>query len=345
MNGPHSEESKAKMAKTTKKASFSQYNWDYAEPYLDVELNNGTCSFQKNKRITLREFKRLVCEEGLGVREIGKIATKQQAGLFSKLCKGKIKLSKKDFEAEYLSGKSLDEIAESHDVNKDHIGLLRMLYQIDRKGPKFIHRKKTEKAITQRQREIIYGSLMGDAKKTSPSAVGFGQCIAQEEYINWKWEEMRGLRSEDSLKKYASFDKRVNKAHESIRFYTKANTDVENIITQTILNKITELGLAVWYMDDGCTDWRKTSKERNPQRLNREEVKICTDSFSYDSIETIVYWFKYKWGIDCHRRKRGDGWRVIVNADCIDKFFDLIRPHMIPSMMYKVDYQAYLDKQ
>lgn len=347
------DEARLKMMASKRAKNLSQYKWELAEPYLDNSLNNGSCSNRNRKYINLRQFKEYICNHGFTVAEVGKLCTKQQAAFYSAFCKGKININKEKLEEEYLSGKSLDDIADQYGISKDYIGLLRMLYGIDRKGPKFIQRKKTEKAITQRQKEIIYGSLMGDAKRVSPSSVGFGHCLAQEDYIKWKYDEMKGLRSDPSYKKTKSYDNRSGEYHEAIRFYTKANSDVEEIvskfytkdkqITPSILENITELGLAVWFMDDGNTDWRYKRRKKFPHRENNPEIKICTDSFNLDSIMTIEYWFKYKWGINCHRRQRGNGWRIIIDSDSRNNFFNLIKPHIIPSMMYKVDYEKYLE--
>ena len=101
-------------------------------------------------------------------------------------------------------------------------------------------------------------------------------------------------------------------------------------------------------MDDGNTGWSLASRRKHPDWNHLPEMQFCTDSFSKESCENIVNWFKHKWNIDCHLRERGvrkDGgikYRVIINASSIEGFIRLISPHMLPSLEYKVDCKAYL---
>ena len=348
-----SKEAISKMKESKRKRLLSKYNWVIAEPYLDVVVDNGSTG--KNKEvITLREFKQRI-NEGETLSSLRKDGiSKHLLQFFSNFCQGKIDLPKEEFEECYLKGMSLDEIASEHKVERGHLTFLRQLYQIKRKGATYIQRKKTEVSLTQRQKEIIYGSLMGDAKRQHTkwlSSVEFGQCEAQKDYLMWKYLELANLVSENSLSFYDQFDKRYGSLNKSYRFYTMANSGVEEIliqfyktgkkvITQEILDNLTELSLAVWFMDDGTSNFFENRRNRTGWDIT-PEVKLCTDSFSEEECNLIIEWLRGKWGINSHyRQKRG---RVIIDSVSVYDFFDLIRPHIIPSMMYKIDYDAYVE--
>lgn len=336
-----------KQSKLTSLAS--KYNWAYAEPYLDKEVKNGSVK-RINQYITLREFKDNILS-GLSINDmVSQGISRKVLQFFSNFCQGKIKLTKEEFEQCYLHGFSMDKISKMFEVTREDLTCLRQLYGIKRKGATYINRKKTEVKLTIRQKELIYGSLMGDAKRNDKrygASVGFCHSDKQEDYLKWKYKELENLCNESSLKKYSNFDKRSKNTSIGWRFYTKANTEIENIISQfykedkqitkEILDNLTDFSLAVWYMDDGSTSFSsKNGWNTTP------EVRICTDSFSKESCDNIVKWFKEKWNIDSHIRERGLNkeknmkHRIIIKSTSVYDFFDLIRPHIIDSMKYKI---------
>lgn len=331
--------------KQSKLASLtSKYNWVLAEPYLDVEVKNGSVR-RIAQYITLREFKDNILS-GLSAKDmiISGVSAKVLQ-FFSNFCQGKIKLTKEQFEDSYHRGISLDDISKEFSVTREDLTCLRQLYDIRRKGATYINRKKTEEQLTQRQKELIYGSLMGDAKRNDKrygSSVGFVHSDKQEDYLRWKYKELENLCNKTSLKKYSAIDKRSGNNIVSWRFYTKANTEIENIISQfykedkqitrEILDNLSAFSVAVWFMDDGTTNFFD-SRLKSGMRCT-PEVKLCTDSFSRESCDLIIKWFKEKWDIDSHyRENRG---RVIIKSTSVYDFFDLIRPYIIDSMRYKI---------
>jgi hypothetical protein len=344
-----------KMKKTKHELFISKMKWDIVNDYLDIEIDNGSRNRDKIF-ITLRQFKEYILS-GIDTNDIKKLGiSKHLIQFFSNFSQGKIHLTKEDFIKKYESGLSLKEIALEYQLSRDDIVFLRQLYQIKAKGPTFQHRKKTEVPLTQRQKEILYGSLMGDAKKTSPASVGFGQSEKQKDYLLWKYEEMKSVASEKSLKLISYNDKRSKKKSLLYRFYTYANTDIENIIKQfycdvkevskEILDNLSPLSIAVWFMDDGTTGWHYQSKESGINA--KESPKFCTDSFSLESCELIVKFFLDKYNIKSRVKRRGtrkDGcpsYRIIIENKSVDDFFSLIRPNIIPSMLYKINYSEYL---
>jgi len=141
-----------------------------------------------------------------------------------------------------------------------------------------------------------------------------------------------------------------------MRFYTYANTDIENIIREfygpdgkwvsdDVLYNLDELSLAVWFMDDGTTDWYYRSKKHIKQSNRRPTCKLCTDSFTFSDCSRIITWFDEVWDIQaqtCSVWGRPEHTRILFNVDDTAKLFSLIKPHIIPCMRYKVDYDTYL---
>ena len=348
------EEVKIRKSKTDFKNLVAKYNWIIAEPYLDIEINNGAAR-RKRKHITLRDFKQNIKNEIPFKEMVQQGVSHHLIAFLSNFCQGKIKLEKEDFIKEYEVGKSLDEISEKYNVNRSDLTYLRQLYKIKRKGANFIKRKKTEIRLTQRQIEILYGSMMGDAKALSLSAAAFKHSIKQKEYLFWKFSEFKSVCKEKNLKKYSQYDKRYDKYYYGWSFYTKANTDVETCIkefyntgikeiTPQILDKITPLGLAVWFMDDGIGGY---NNKYTTGHNSTPEARFCTDSFSLKSCNNILEWFrnKYNFTVVLRERELKDrmGYRVLIRSNSVYDFFNIIRPYILPSMLYKIDYNSYVD--
>lgn len=311
---------------------------------------------RKNGRITLEQFQEHK-NSGMSIKAMPKTlsVSKNHVQFLSALDQGKFShIDKEMFLSKYKSGMSLEEIAIELKVPYDYIGFLREHFDISRLGPKFINRKKTEKPLTNRQKEIIIGSLMGDAGKMSSSSVKMKQSVKQKEYLLWKFTELHEHASLNSLKEEQYLDKRYNKVNHQIRFYTNANTDIETIlsmfyksghktITPEILNLLTPLGIAVWFMDDGTTDWKERQilqgNKSNPSSL------LCTDSFSLPELEIMCEWFEVTHGIiaipKIRQNPQSTVYRIFFNTVEHIKLLALISPYIIPSMKYKVDYEEY----
>jgi hypothetical protein len=304
-------------------------------------------SHRTKKRITLDEYKQLI-GQGLSNKQIIDTGvSKHQVSLLSALLQNRIGITKEQFEQEYRSGRQLVEIADAYHIPRDLMASLREHFQIGRLGATFLRRKRTEKPLTFRQKKIIYGSLMGDCGKMSPSSIKMKHSLAQKDYVEWKFEELKEHVTERGLQIESNYSKERDVTYEYAWFYTHANTDIEEIVTKFykpnkqvsmgVLNELDPLSIAVWYMDDGSTDRGHVSPGA------RDVASLCTDSFTLAECEMIVQWFGEKWDIKSYTRLRKrdaddpvEKYRIIFGTDETAKLFDLIRPYVIPSMMYKL---------
>lgn len=331
---------------------LSKADWAIVEPYLDVELNLSARN-RSSRFITLREFKQaLLAGKSIPVM-IQEGISKHLLGFYGIFMQGKILLTKEAFQKDYEAGLALDDMAKKYGMNREHLTYLRQLYGIKAKGATFQYRKETEVPLTQRQKEILYGSMMGDAKRMSPSSAGFGHGTFQMEYLAWKFREFASVASKGSWKETSCISKITGRVIKGWRFYTHANTDVETIIgqfyksgrkevTRAILENLTPLSIAVWFQDDGKTDFfhRLTNLQNHtPMPM------FCTESFSIESCMEIQTWFSQKYGIRTRirwRAKDKDGYRIIIGNKYVQKFFDLIRPYVLPMFAYKINKEANL---
>jgi len=333
----------------------SKYNWNIIDPYLDKEINISSRNRVKTF-ITLREFKKLI-EEGVSLKEVRKMTSKHLIQFYSNLSQGKIHLSKEKFAEEYKNGLKLFDIAEKYKISKDDIGFLRQLYGKKSTGAKYQDRMNTEVPLTQRQKDILYGSMMGDAKKQSPSSVSFGHSEQQKDYLFWKHKNFENIASEKSFKCTTSIDKRSERENKKWGFYTYANTDVEKCImefyksgekevNEEILEKLTPLSIAIWFCDDGKMSFSYRSKTIKNYNSN-PYCCLCTESFSKQSCELIAKWFETQYNIKTYLKEKPlsnkMGYRINIDCENTSKFITLIKNY-IPSMFnYKIDFDAYVE--
>jgi LAGLIDADG DNA endonuclease family len=349
--------------KASKKNNFLNkiLSSNFSNEYLDAPIVNG---FKENQTTTTLRFYIDQIKAGKDNNQlIREGISKHVISFFSNYTRGKITLTKIDFEKEYLAGKSLLEIGEIYKLSKENVSFLRQLYEIDRKGASYINRKKTESPLTDRQKEIIIGSLMGDACRASPTgaSVKFKHSEKQKAYITWKFNELENISSKYSFQTKSYFHEVFKANYNYTVFYTNANSDIEIILkefyqgadkqpTQNLIDQISPLSLAVWYMDDGMTDFGARPSEPDKDLTKITPVaQICTDSFNKTELDMTILWLKNKYNISArlrsHYKSNETRYRIVINNESVKDFFDLIRPHFIQEMLYKIDLNAYIAKR
>lgn len=105
------------------------------------------------------------------------------------------------------------------------------------------------------------------------------------------------------------------------------------------LDWLTPVGLANWYMSDGyiCLVGKKSNFIRS------RRVDICTDRYFKEDVELMIQKLKSKFDLNCSIIKRNDTYRIRINNISYEKFIDLIKPYIVPSMLYKL-YLGYYKK-
>ncbi len=179
--------------------------------------------------------------------------------------------------------------------------------------------------LTNRQKEILIGSFLGDAYITKRGQIQFEQSAKQKEYLFWKHQELNSI-SYKNVSKVNRFDKRFNKTYTSYRFWTrqyfrflreKFYSKNKKIIPRDI--HFTPLILAVWYMDDGC--------------FSHQKCIISTESFSKKDIFFLKKILLDNFGVEASLKSDS---KLLIRKVSFNNFFSVIKPYIIPSMYYKI---------
>lgn len=192
--------------------------------------------------------------------------------------------------------------------------------------------------ISQRQKEIIIGKLLGDGHAETQTEgrtyrLKFEHSYSQKEYIDWLYKELESLASgTPSIKKQTVKNIEYMKywfntiTSSSFRFYAQQfYKNRKKIVPKLIHRWLTPLTLAVWFMDDGSI-----------KSKNHKAKIINTQSFSKEDIERLINVLLVKYGVKAKLRKQKEGYQIYLLSETIEKFEDLISPYIISSMQYKL---------
>jgi hypothetical protein len=172
----------------------------------------------------------------------------------------------------------------------------------------------------------MIGSLLGDAtllKTTSGYCFRVHHGRRQHDLVDWKYTELaRFVRTAPRVSGNGYYFRtvthpRLAELRES--FYTGERKIVPIRLLQSSL---TELGLAVWLMDDGAADGN--------------QVRLNTQSFSAEEAEKLKCLIRAKFGIVMTLNIDKKCPRLRCKAESMARLIELVRKHTLPSMLYKL---------
>ena len=197
------------------------------------------------------------------------------------------------------------------------------------------------KPLSKKTNQLILGTTLGDGHiRRHGKFCRLELCHSpkQKEYLKWKYR----LLLEDNLVKSPPYLIMVgeNKKYPQWRcqtlsfpifceFRRKFYSKRKKRITRKLLNQLTLLGLAVWYMDDGSVSIHKKKYSR--------ELHLNTYNYTKEEHEIIQHYFKKIWNISVKISKNKGRYRIALNATEGKKFLYLIKSHIIDCMKYKID--------
>jgi hypothetical protein len=187
-------------------------------------------------------------------------------------------------------------------------------------------------SLTKLQRSVIIGTLLGDGylrivPGRANAFLEINHSITQKEYVDWKYEMLK------SVCKSGPIQRKGNGTRIAYRFTTRQNKEFTSLYQTFYQNgkkiipeilEIDPISLAVWFMDDGS-------------RCRESDVYLNTQQFDVEDQKKLIS-FLQRMGIDSSLNKDKIYWRIRIKKSSINTFFNIISPHIIPSMNYKIGY-------
>ena len=195
-------------------------------------------------------------------------------------------------------------------------------------------------------RNLLISMLLGDGTISNNYVFKLSHGYKQKEYLEWKINLLNeygiknnGLKEYVSTKGYNTGDIVYYSQLSIIPFIKLLRRIIykpkKNYSNRKILNRLNALGVAIWYMDDGHINIRKTN-----DKIHGFYIKIAT-CLSKEDNQTIIDYFKEVWNISFYQFKEGkDTYSLCCGTQEGIKFIEIVKPYIesCPSMIYKIQY-------
>lgn len=207
--------------------------------------------------------------------------------------------------------------------------------------------------ISDELEQLIIASILGDGSiryvnkgSRANARIEFAHAERQGDYLWWKYNIFKKYDLVNSKPRHIMSGN--DKQYPQLRFETKTNKLFNNYhymfyktkerkLTRKILNKLTPLGLAIWYMDDGNLSLPKYTKKDGSTGIHCRRLMLNTQGFSYEENVLIQRYFKVVWSIDVNINKNNGYHRIVMGAKSANLLINIIKPYIIPSLEYKID--------
>jgi len=182
-------------------------------------------------------------------------------------------------------------------------------------------------SLTERQKAIVIGCLLGDgAMRCKDNALlEINHSFKQMAYVDWKYQQLKNITVTPPKKRFG------NKGRIAYRFTTRSLPELTKIYRRFYRGhikvipkslKITDLSLAIWFMDDGCKSHR--AAYFNTQKFSKPEQAM------------LIKLLRKQHGLEASINKDKIYRRLRVAVGSIERLKRLIGPHILPGLTYKL---------
>jgi DNA polymerase III subunit gamma/tau len=207
--------------------------------------------------------------------------------------------------------------------------------------------------MTQHQLNIVVGAAVGDGSigltdSKMRGRLGLTQRVAQKDYLDYKVQLLGDLAQ--TAPYYYNSDKTYSKTG-TYHFSTVSRPQIAQLhhelydangrkrITTAYLDKITTLGLALWYLDDGSLTTAKniyTRKDGSVTNYPATRSTLSVHGFLPEEAQLICRWLHDRWGVEARVTVTAKGPVIWLTLAGTDRLHQIISSHVPPSMEYKL---------
>lgn len=200
--------------------------------------------------------------------------------------------------------------------------------------------------INKESRNLLIGLLLGDGTISNNCVFKLSHCEQQRDYLEWKIKLLgnNGIRA-NGIKEYISTcgynsGKKVLYTQLSIIPFIKVLRRVfyrpKKILgNRKLLNRLSAQEIAIWYMDDGCINIRKSKN-----KIHGFYIRIAT-CLPEKELQVIIDYFKEVWNISFYKISEGKGtYSLCCGTKEGIKFINIVKHYVqqVPSMIHKIQY-------
>ena len=196
--------------------------------------------------------------------------------------------------------------------------------------------------ITKEIRNLFLFMTYGDGYISKTGYLDIRHCEKQKEYIEWKSNLIKPFLSNAGIKVFdnsgfVGYQFRT-KTFNFLKLYRKVIYTPKKHLSRKLLNKLTPLGIYIWYMDDGGMSRRKLINET----YSIKEVMLNT-GLQKDENQIIIDYFNEVWGVSFSQVKNNGVYRLRCGKIEGLKFLDIFKDfhNSVLCMKYKIDPNSY----
>ena len=203
--------------------------------------------------------------------------------------------------------------------------------------------------LTDFQKEVIFGTMLGDltaerSQKTGNTRLRFYMSSINKDLIYHLYSIFKSYVKTEPKFINRKLNKLTNIEHTYIYFstlkyhifnwvyddfYVKNENKNIKIIPKDSINSLTSISLAYWIMDDGSFN------------KGKGYLILCTDSYSREEVLHLIDILKNKFNLSAalvsiKKKNKNFYYRVRVNKSSMPHLIELVKPYIIPSMVYKL---------
>jgi len=193
--------------------------------------------------------------------------------------------------------------------------------------------------LTDVQREILVGILLGDAcletqNRGRTYRVKVEQCARHQAYVQHLYESFKPWVLSPPWEKNSTAPNGSptiswafhTVSHEAFRFYAHQFYDGRVKQVPKLLRKwLTPRGLAYWFMDDGSM---KSNQSKG--------VIFNTQGFQRPDVEMLSGLLQASFGLQATLRQQSDGYQIYVSGSSYEGLVALIDPYVLAEMRHKL---------
>lgn len=192
--------------------------------------------------------------------------------------------------------------------------------------------------LSKRCEEIVLGTVLGDGcleRNGSNVRLRIDHAYSQRALVEWKHRELHELEPL-SPRIVERIDKRTGQKHVNYRFTTRTTNvlnqmrslfygEGEKRISPEVCNLLdSSLSVAVWYMDDGG------------RRSDCRSGYLNTNAYTTSDVDLLRHALRRNFDIQTVTHYAAGKPRIYIPASQFAQFCDVVRPHIIREMEYKL---------
>ena len=197
-----------------------------------------------------------------------------------------------------------------------------------------IEQKKSSLALSQVQREVLIGLLLGDAHLETQNngrtyRLKLEYSMKQCEYAR----HVYGLYKEWILtppqEKHDGTHNNIwcqTLSHSAFRYYAhQFYSKGVKCVPENIHRFMNARSIAYWFMDDGSMKSRES-----------KGVLLNTQCFARNEVQRLIAVLRSRFDLEAGERRQREGYQIYISGRSHARFSSIVGPYLQPSMLYKM---------